>query len=245
MTEVFTKTYPDPDRARTAAHHHQWLADLGAPVPELHALDSSGLLFRHLHGRRAHRNDLPAIASLLGQLHGRAHRTQLHTARLDQDFTTRCGLTLAGFIAPRHARLHRHLQQGLITSGQLHHATGMLAHAQAQHAAFYKDTNIRNVLITRSGPMLVDFDDLTLAPFGYDLAKLLLSAAMTYGHLPSNIYATALAAYNDGVQAEGEPASACPWNDLAQWLELQHLLTIGYLGHNGYRHRWDAVRPWS
>ena len=40
---------------------------------------------------------------------------------------------------------------------------------------------MRNVLVTPSGPALVDFDDLTLAPFGYDLAKLVVSTAMTFG----------------------------------------------------------------
>ena len=30
---------------------------------------------------------------------------------------------------------------------------------------------------------VVDFDDLTLAPFGYDLAGLLVTASMTYGRL--------------------------------------------------------------
>ena len=40
-------------------------------------------------------------------------------------------------------------------------------------AAFYKDANPRNFLITPAGhPVTIDFDDLTLAPFGYDLAKL-------------------------------------------------------------------------
>ncbi len=50
-------------------------------------------------------------------------------------------------------------------------------------AAFYKDANPRNFLITPAGPVTVDFDDLTLAPFGYDLAKLVVTLAMTYGAL--------------------------------------------------------------
>lgn len=33
------------------------------------------------------------------------------------------------------------------------------------------------------GPVVVDFDALMLAPVGDDLAKLLVTTAMTYGHL--------------------------------------------------------------
>jgi len=52
-------------------------------------------------------------------------------------------------------------------------------------------------LITPDGlPVTIDFDDLTLAPFGYDLAKLVVTLAMTYGELPGEQIAAALFAYN-------------------------------------------------
>ena len=46
--------------------------------------------------------------------------------------------------------------------------------------------------MTATGPAIVDFDDLTLAPFGYDLAKLVVSTAMTHGPLPAEAITAAL-----------------------------------------------------
>jgi hypothetical protein len=46
----------------------------------------------------------------------------------------------------------------------------ILTTAVSRPVAFYKDTNPRNILITAAG-QLITVDDLTLAPFGYDLAK--------------------------------------------------------------------------
>lgn len=243
MTDEFTKEYSHSSQARDAAHNHQWLTALAAPIPDLHIVDVNELRLRHLHGHHARPTELAAVASLLGGLHGRAHRTRLRNARLDQDFPTSSGLTLPGFTTSRHARLHHHCQHGLISPEQLHHGTSALTHAKGQPAAFYKDTNIRNVLITDAGPTFIDFDDLTLAPFGYDLAKLLFSAAMTYGRLSPATYPTVLAAYEAAVRAEGGPARACSWDNLIQWLELHYLLTVSYLGRNGYQHRWETVRP--
>jgi Ser/Thr protein kinase RdoA (MazF antagonist) len=67
-------------------------------------------------------------------------------------------------------------------------------------AAFYKDANPRNFLITPAGAtMMVDFDELTLAPFGYDLAKLVVTLAMSYGALTVGQISTALSTYNAAV----------------------------------------------
>jgi hypothetical protein len=52
-----------------------------------------------------------------------------------------------------------------------------------------------NILITSIGrPVTVDIDDLTLAPFGYDLVKLVVTLAMTHGRLPGNALGRALGA---------------------------------------------------
>lgn len=94
-------------------------------------------------------------------------------------------------------------------------------------------------------PALVDFDDLTLAPFGYDLAKLIVSTAMTYGTItPADIHA-ALDTYHRHVTAAGGPDAACPPPHLAGYAEMHHLLTIRYLHRNGYRHPWPHLRPWA
>ncbi|WP_246835242.1 phosphotransferase [Micromonospora sp. MH33] len=55
--------------------------------------------------------------------------------------------------------------------------------------AFYKDPNIRNYLVDGEDIAVVDFDDLTLAAFGYDLAGLLVTASMTYGRLDEQTFA--------------------------------------------------------
>ncbi|MET7327980.1 phosphotransferase [Nonomuraea sp. NPDC005650] len=123
--------------------------------------------------------------------------------------------------------------------GDLHRA--LLAASPATPVAFYKDTNLRNVLITADGPVMVDLDDLTLAPFGYDLAKLLVTLAMTYGPLPPATFTTSLACYNQPLIDAGLPP--VPIGRFLGHAELHHLLTLPYLGKSGYRHPWPTVRP--
>jgi aminoglycoside/choline kinase family phosphotransferase len=94
---------------------------------------------------------------------------------------------------------------------------------------------------------IVDFDDLTLAPFGYDLAKLIVSAAMTYGRLPKSTLDDCLNAYNDAAQTACDPYDVdlgCSFEDLVQYSEIHHVLTSGYLGRHGYIHTWPDARPW-
>ncbi|WP_420867541.1 hypothetical protein [Amycolatopsis rubida] len=90
---------------------------------------------------------------------------------------------------------------------------------------------------------MVDFDDLTLAPFGYDLAKLVVSTGMTHGTLRSEATEAALAVYNI---CAGRPddATACTFGQLRVYAEFHHRLTARYLHRNGYCHAWPDVRPW-
>jgi hypothetical protein len=72
-----------------------------------------------------------------------------------------------------------------------------LAALLGEPAAFYKDSNPRNFLITGDGTIFaVDTDDLTLAPFGYDLAKLIATLTMTYGEIGPAGIETAREIYN-------------------------------------------------
>ncbi|MGH3867969.1 MAG: hypothetical protein ACRDQ4_17960 [Pseudonocardiaceae bacterium] len=41
----------------------------------------------------------------------------------------------------------------------------------------YKDANIRNFLLTDHSVVIIDFDELTLPPFGYNLARLILTGS--------------------------------------------------------------------
>ena len=111
-------------------------------------------------------------------------------------------------------------------------------------AAFYKDANPRNFLITPEGtPVTIDFDDLTLAPFGYDLAKLIVTLAMTHGPIP----AASIASRADLVQHGCRPAlpgtAGVTREELTNWAEIHHILTSRYATDGRYPFRWGQARP--
>jgi hypothetical protein len=225
---LFIKRYPTPERAAAARAHRDWVAGLesGVRVPALRSAQPNQLVFEHLGHHRPGPTDLAVLAQALGQLHAAAHARQLHAARLDKPFTTPGGLVITDFVSPRRKALDR-----------------IPLPVAGAPVAFYKDANIRNFLLTDHGPALLDFDDLTLAPFGYDLAKLVLSTAMTYGRPDPREVWHALEIYNTHTtQAAGHPS--CPPERLRLYAEFHHLLTARYLHHHGYRHPWPQVRPW-
>ena len=141
---VFTKQYADPARAAAAAAHYRWILALGAvEVPALIAATESELRFEDLGSRQPGPNDLVTVATVIGDLHAAAWGVHLQEARLDRPF--RCGeLTIADFVSPRRGVLAR-----------------FPAAAASRPAAFYKDSNIRNFLLTDSGVAVIDFDDLS------------------------------------------------------------------------------------
>lgn len=228
MTVVqFVKTYRDPARAAAAVAHHAWLAGLGsARLPALLTVAEHELLFEYLGPDHPGPQHLDMLAEALGRMHAAAYAAHLHRARLDQPFTTSGGLVIADFISPRRTAVAR-----------------MPLPVKDLPVAFYKDANIRNFVITNDTVAIVDFDDLTLAPFGYDLAKLVLSTAMTFGHLNHEAAERALEIYNAHT-AHLHTDSACSMHQLRHYLELHHQLTARYLHTNGYRHSWPDVRPW-
>src|SRR5262249_15341303 len=143
------------------------------------------LAFAWVDGRHAEPRDLEGIARHLGSCHAAAWHSTLHQARLATAYTSN-GHTLQGFTDIRTTALRQHFHDGRIASARtLDTALTLLHHATDRPAAFYKDTNPRNILIVPSGrPVTIDTDDLTLAPFGYDLAKLVVTLSMTHGPLP-------------------------------------------------------------
>lgn len=241
---VFSKHYTDPHRARAAAAHHTWLDRLGAPTPSLLAINGTQIDLEYIHGRHAAPDDIPTIAALLGRIHGTAHRTTLRAAAMNDAVQLGAGQTIEGFAAVRTAAIRRRLAAG-VPGPRLNpdEAEAVLNGVEGQPPVFYKDTNIRNVLISATGPVFIDFDDLTLAPFGYDLAKLLLTTAMTYGRLPAGLIRRSLAAYNRGVHQQPKSPPACVLPDLIMWIEVHHILTSPYLGRHGYQHSWHTLRP--
>jgi Ser/Thr protein kinase RdoA (MazF antagonist) len=225
---VHIKPYPDPDRLSAARRHLRWLRSLGTDVrlPIEHPGTPGRLVLEHLPGRHAAPADLITVADALGRLHGTAYTWDLHAARLGHDHVTRDGTKLPGFRTGRE------------------HVLAAYRVDDDRPVALYKDSNLRNIVITQSGPALVDFDDLTLAPFGYDLAKLVVSLAMTHGRLEPAHVAAGTAAYTSAAERTGGPANACTLDDLQRYAEIHHLLTARYLYRNGYRHAWPDVRTW-
>jgi aminoglycoside/choline kinase family phosphotransferase len=227
---VYVKHYAVPQRAAAAVAHHAWLAglDSGVRVPRLLDARAGQLTFEHLGHHHPQPSDLPVLADALGALHAAAHRSQLSGARLDQPFTTTGPsggvLTIRDFFTPRD-----------------HVRDWLPAQPAGTSVAIYKDANLRNFLLTNTGVAVIDFDDLTLAPFGYDLAKLVVSAAMTFGAFPPELVDHALDAYNTRL----EPGTGrCTRANLRSYAEVHHQLTRSYLHRNGYSHPWQQVRPW-
>jgi hypothetical protein len=231
---LFVKTYRDPARSTAAARHHTWLQQVGSGIRLPRLIDGrpDRLTFERLPGRHARPDDLEHIAAALGRLHGVAHAAELHAARLDAPHTTRQGLVLPGFLTARRRAL----------------AEAQPSRWDVLPVAFYKDANPRNFLITDNNGTaevaVLDFDDLTLAPFGYDLAKLVVTTAMTHGGPDHDLIAAALRSYNDALRATAPRVTPCRFTELSHYAEMHHHLTAPYLGSGGYVHLWPDVRPW-
>ena len=226
-TGGYTKHYRDPARAADARTHLDWLRSLDSCVrlPALLAAHPDRLCFEHLGKHHPGPADLPAVADALGRLNTAAHR-HLPGARLDQPYPVNSTLTIPDFATARRQ----------VITGRLR------ALLPGLPVTIYKDANLRNALLTDTGVALIDFDDLTLAPFGYDLAKLIVSTAMTHGPLSEGAIGATLDAYNRA--ADSVPPPACPPHLLRLYTEIHHRLTARYLGRNGYRHDWAQVAPW-
>lgn len=231
---VFVKTYPSAQAAEQARAHHAWLARLGTPVPRLLRRQGAALRFETIAGHHVGPDDLPAAAVVLAEAHAAGHRTELHRARLDAPYRVPGLGELAAFIAPRIARVQALLDAGAVPAPTITatQARSILTAAASESAAFYKDANPRNFLVTNTGVVVVDFDDLTLAPFGYDLAKLCMTTAMTHGLLAETTIQRALNAYNQHVP------HPCTTERLNDWMEIHYILNALYLGRHGYTHPW-------
>ena len=132
---------------------------------------------------------------------------------------------LPSFPAGRLAALERELAAGHVPRARLtgSQARRLITRADGP-AAFYKDANPRNLLITPDGtPVTIDFDDLTLAPFSYDLAKLIVTLAMTHGPIHGTAITEALIAYNLAANGHCPTLPHVTWNELMGWAEIHHV----------------------
>jgi hypothetical protein len=250
MSRPFVKHYPSSAARQAVEANYRWLAGLGSRLrlPDLTAVCGPVLCFERIEGRCAHPGDLAMLAAHLGDVHGSAYVTELHQARLNQPYSAVRGHMLPSFPHRRVDAVARELRAGHVPGNGLMNAARaqrLLAGADGP-AAFYKDANPRNFLITPGGlPVTIDFDDLTLAPFGYDLAKLIVTLAMTYGALPGEQIASALSAYNTAAARQCAALPGVTWAELMNWAEIHHILTSRYAADGRYPRRWHEVRPAS
>jgi aminoglycoside phosphotransferase (APT) family kinase protein len=245
MTKTWTKTYPTAEAAARAVTHYEWIRDAGQlPLPDLLRRDDRRLVLVHVHGRHVAPSDLPSVARALAHFHTAAHQ-HLGGAPAGKPHQAHRGLTIPAFDHQRKQRLLELLTgptppDSWLTPTQVQTWTDHAAHLPA---TVYKDANVRNFLLTGAQTVAVDFDTLTLAPPGYDLAKLVVSATMTHGPLPSTLIDDTRASYNTVLHAAHLPG--CTAQEFTAWTEIHHILTTPYQGRNGYRYSWASARSCS
>jgi Phosphotransferase enzyme family len=232
----FVKRYDSADRVAQAVRHHHWLAVHAPPMrqPRICAAGPASITFECVAGRHACPGDLPALGRLLGDAHGAAWYARLRNADLSASCSP-SGAGIGDYLTCRRAALRRRLELGFLGgSAELRAALALLEETASGPAAFYKDSNPRNFLITPPGEIyVIDADDLTLAPFGYDLAKLIVTLQMTHGHLGPADVATALAAYNRAAASHGD-GLAVSRSRLDAFNALHQIFNAPYAGRHGY-----------
>ncbi|WP_058042255.1 phosphotransferase [Streptomyces roseifaciens] len=235
----FTKNYASARQAAAASRHYHWLAAHARPLlqPALMATAPTSLTFAWIDGRHAEPHDLPRLAGMLGDAHGAAWTSDLHRASLAVPCTSRDGAFFPDYVACREVALRKRLEQGhLPDSSVLDMLLALLEETAEGPVAFYKDSNPRNFLITTEGTIFtVDTDDLTLAPFGYDLAKLITTLIMTHGPIEPPGVEQALDLYNEAASRHNTRLAAIDLQRLHAFLALHVHLTAPYAGRNGYR----------
>lgn len=237
---VFVKHYDSPAAAAAAGRHYCWLAAHAKPLrqPVLRSVAGARAGFEVISGRHAQTRDLPRLAALLGDAHGAAWESDLRNAHLGTPHPLRGGGSLGDFQTSRRAALDRRLEQGYLPGpAALRAMLALLECPAGEPAAFYKDSNPRNFLLTSDGTIFtVDTDDLTLAPLGYDLAKLVATLTMTYGEIHPACIETALQIYNRTAAQHDTRLGTTTRERLEEFLALHEVLNAPYAGRNGYRY---------
>lgn len=238
----FTKRYEAPGQVAAAARHHAWLTAHARPLrlPALTVVGPTSLTYEWIDGRPARAEDLLPLAGLLGDAHGAAWNSDLRPASLNTPHRFQDGTAFGDYIGPRDTALRRRLEQGYLPGrSALHAMLGLLEKTAEGPTAFYKDSNPRNFIVTEAGDIYaVDTDDLTLAPMGYDLAKLVATLVLTYGPLPAPAIDAALLAYNEAAERHHAGLGTTDRQRLADFLALHAVLTAPYIGRNGYLDIW-------
>lgn len=236
----FIKKYKTPERAAGAVRHYRWINDHAQPLrqPALHEIGATSLTFERVEGRSVHPSDLPRMAELLGHAHGAAWRSDLQSASLGTPHRFQDDTPFDDYLGPRQIALRQRHKQGHLPNTMALDAMLALLKDTAQGPfTFYKDSNPRNFIITAAEDIVtVDTDDLSLAPMGYDLAKLIATLHLTYGPLTDQAVNAALSAYNAATGCYGARLGATDRSRLDDFLALHAVLTAPYVGRNGYRY---------
>ncbi|MET7737372.1 phosphotransferase [Streptomyces sp. NPDC005402] len=234
----FTKHYETLERAAGAVRHYRWIKEHAKPLrqPALHEIGPASLAFERVEGRSVRPDDLPRMAELLGRAHGAAWHSALQSASLGTPHHFNDGTPFDDYLGPREIALRRRHEQGYLPNKTaLYAMLGLLKGTAQGPLAFYKDSNPRNFIITAPGDIVtVDTDDLSLAPMGYDLAKLIATLHLTYGPLTDQAVNAALCAYNTAAGCYGSRLDATNRERLDDFLALHAVLTAPYVGRNGY-----------
>jgi DNA-binding XRE family transcriptional regulator len=203
---TFIKTYLT-NVARSAAQAHlRWLAFHASPLrpPRIVAARARRLVFEGVEGRRPVLADLAAVASHLGAAHGTAWTTRLHAARLDTSYRLDSGHVIAGFTAGWLEMLDILERSGRLDGGEAASYRSALGEVADGPVAISTNTTPDSLLISPAGrPVSIDFDHLILAPFGYDLARLIVTLALQHGPVPKSAAQQAMNAYNPAARRHG------------------------------------------
>jgi Ser/Thr protein kinase RdoA (MazF antagonist) len=220
---VWTKHYRSAARAQLAVANYRWLDSRGLSVPALSTARDNNVTWERIDGRHpGSSEDILHVAATLGAWHRRL-----------ADVDLRDSAALPEFMPSRALAIRRSAAPGAALSAA--DVPRLRAAATRCSPSIYKDLNVRNVLLDGDRVMHVDFDDLTLAPAGYDLAKLVVTYAMSHGVRPSA--EQALAAYNKAAGAE-----LCAATEFVLWMELHHIMTSRYLTDGHYTYSWPSLR---
>lgn len=242
----FTKRYETPERAAAAVRHYRWINQHAKPLrqPALVTVGPLSLTFERVEGRCVRPEDLPRMADLLGHAHGTAWRSDLQSAPQDTPHRFPDGTTFGDYLGIREVALRRRHEQGYLPDKvSLYAMLGLLEETAHGPFAFYKDSNPRNFIITTAGDIItVDTDDLSLAPMGYDLAKLIATLHLTYGPLTDQAINAALFAYNAAAGCYAARLGTTDRGRFNDFLALHAVLTAPYVGRNGYQYSWPT-RP--
>lgn len=226
--------------ATRAVVSQRWMFEESSLPPRIQAVEDRTVRYEPLRGRNLLPDELPKVAALLGQTDARLSRGKLR-GRIAGECISTDAVRIDGFADPfRVNALKKTRAQGSLLSRSA--AIGAVTRGCSFPAALYKDSNVRNFVVVGSRVRVVDFDVVTLAPPGYDLAKLVLSGALTWGVLdfhPLDLLSEYVEAACDELGAERRVDP--DWFHV--WLELHWMLTARYVAPTRYGFSWPDYRP--